>query len=218
VQGEGIRTGVPTAFVRLAGCNLDCIWCDTRFSHTEIGTRKMEAEEILQEVSDLRMGSVCITGGEPFCHEGIDDLVAILLSKGLDVDVETNGSFDIVRFLKRCPGAFISMDVKTPSSGMEDSFRIDNLTYLRPSDQLKFILSDRIDWEFSLDFLRKYNPSCNIVFTPCHNKGGADIASLIKAELVGSSLNGDIRLHRILSRSRLMVQTHKVIWGDARGV
>jgi 7-carboxy-7-deazaguanine synthase len=217
IQGEGIRTGIPSVFVRLAGCNLECIWCDTSFSRSERGAEWLTAEEMISRIRSYRIENVCLTGGEPLCHEALPDLVSSLLLEGYNVDLETNGSIDVGSLVRRCPAVFLSMDVKTPSSGMGGSFEMANLSYLRPSDQLKFIISDEADLEFTFGFLLANNPRCNIILTPCDNEGASRIVLSVLERSKRSIEAEDQTLIGVLSRTRTMLQTHKVIWGNEKG-
>lgn len=217
-QGEGVRTGLVTVFVRLAGCNLDCIWCDTRYARNREGAEEMGPESVLDEVEKLGSQNVCITGGEPMIQEEILDLIGILDRKGYRVDLETNGSVNLREVIDRYPKVFISMDVKNPSSGEEKSLDPENLDLLRSSDQVKFIVKDGRDLNFTLKFLKKKRPLSNVIITPCDNKGGEEIAGILDVELFKFQNSGDRDLKRTANRSRLMIQTHKIIWGDKRGV
>jgi 7-carboxy-7-deazaguanine synthase len=175
-------------------------------------------DEIIESVRVHGMDNVCITGGEPFCHEGMPELVSSLLEAGYNVDLETNGSFDVTGLIRACPGVLISMDVKTPSSGMDGSFNMCNIDQLRPTDQLKFIVSGERDLEFATSFITKNRPVCNIIITPTDNEGARDIVQSLKDRLFVACEEGDRERMALLSRTRVMLQMHKVIWGDIKGV
>ena len=217
-QGEGIKTGLPTTFVRLAGCNLNCNWCDTEFARDVEGSRKMPLKKIVDEVEKLKAKNVCITGGEPLIQNETTDLAKLLDKKGYQVDLETNGSIPLKDILKEVPNIFLSVDVKTPSSGEERRFHVENLDHMRPTDQIKFVIKDEIDIRFAVDFLNRKRPYLNIIMTPCDNRNKEKIAGILDMELFRLSASGETELNRIAERTRLMLQTHKVIWGDKKGV
>ena len=210
IQGEGIHTGFTTTFIRLAGCNLDCKWCDTKYALKITDGDELQISDIIHKVNTLGMELVCLTGGEPLFQKGSIDLVRDLLQDGLRVDIETNGSLDISEFVKLGSNVMISIDVKPPSSGEENMFLRANLQCLRPIDQIKFIISDKEDLAFAIGFIEKNSLNSNIILTPVNNEGGV----LIVDELIER-----IRTKDLSSSIRVMVQTHKVIWdADKRGV
>ncbi|MHC1680889.1 MAG: 7-carboxy-7-deazaguanine synthase QueE [Methanomassiliicoccales archaeon] len=200
IQGEGRTMGLPTVFVRLSGCNLDCRWCDTRYA--EEGGSEMTVEEVLAGVKGYRTRHVCLTGGEPLWHDGTPELISRLLEEGKQVSLETNGSLSISN-LPDDPGLMISMDYKCPSSGMQDRMLLENLKHLGPKDQLKFVVADREDLETAEDVLRKYQPNCPAILTPV---GGLTLAPVV-----------EFVLKRKLE-VRVLPQLHKLIWGEKRGV
>ncbi len=210
-QGEGVHTGLPTTFIRLSGCNLDCCWCDTRYALDSASGTPMRIEEIVHEIKELGNEMVCITGGEPLIQESTYDLVDSLLEIGCSIDIETNGTVGLSVYSSLGDRVFMSVDVKTPSSGEDGSFLMENIGYLRRRDQLKFIIGTPGDIEFSVEFVRSQNPLCDLIFTPASNKGG---------EMLAGELMRFIKLGLLPpGRTRLMVQTHKVIWPpDKRGV
>jgi 7-carboxy-7-deazaguanine synthase len=200
IQGEGRTMGLPTVFVRLSGCNLDCRWCDTRYA--EEGGSEMSVEEVLAGVNGYRTRHVCLTGGEPLWHDETPKLISRLLEEGKHVSLETNGSLSIAG-LPDDPQLMISMDYKCPSSGMEDRMLLDNLKHLRPKDQLKFVVADKDDLERAEDVLRKYEPDCPAILTPV---GGLTLAPVVEFVL----------RHKL--EVRVLPQLHKLIWGERRGV
>jgi 7-carboxy-7-deazaguanine synthase len=209
-QGEGIHTGLPTIFIRLTGCNLRCTWCDTPYALDISDGKSMTIEEILNIVGEFGIELICLTGGEPLVQEASFELAKVLIEKDYEVDLETNGSLDISAFPDLGTGMMMSMDVKTPSSGEEGSFLASNLKYLRDTDQIKFIVKDKRDLDFVIGFIRKAHPDCNIIITPVNNEGGDRIAEYLLRSISHNEIPGNVRL---------MVQTHKFIWGpDRRGV
>src|SRR4051812_34520362 len=155
LQGESTHAGLACVFVRLTGCNLRCSWCDSEFSF--YGGKKMTAVEVLQEVKNLSPGGslVEITGGEPMLQEReVVPLMQQLLDAGYKVLIETSGE----RPLVRVPASVIKIvDVKCPHSGEPDTFAIENLDALQPHDEMKFVLSDRVDYEFARDFVIQHH-------------------------------------------------------------
>jgi len=198
VQGEGIMMGVPTAFVRLEGCNLRCRWCDTKFSYE--GGREMELDEIVETVERFGLKEVCVTGGEPLLQD-IMPLLQRLLADGYHILLETNGSLNISDHL--IDGVLISMDWKVPSSGESDKMLLDNLVHLRESDQIKFVVENADDLAYVAKFLKDVDIKAPAVVQPV---GGLNLEWLVDAVLT----NGiDVRV---------MPQLHKFIWGEERGV
>jgi 7-carboxy-7-deazaguanine synthase len=210
-QGEGIHTGLPTTFIRLSGCNLDCKWCDTRYALDPSSGRPMSITEIVQKVKELGNEMVCITGGEPLIQENTYRLVESLLEIGCRVDIETNGTMDFSHYSSLGEKVFLSVDVKTPSSGEDGSFLMDNIVSLRGKDQLKFIIGSPEDIRFSVKLIGSADPGCELIFTPVNNIGGDVLAEELMHYIQDGALPG--------RRTRLMVQTHKVIWPqDRKGV
>lgn len=213
IQGEGIHSGLVTTFIRFSGCNLRCQWCDTPYALDANDGRKMDLLAIMDEVLRSDAPYVCITGGEPLMQKDIDILISTLLEHGKRVDVETNGSLDISKVQRSNPDLMISMDVKPPSSKEVASFHPENIFHLKKKDQLKFIIDTEDDLEYALEFLKKYSPPSNIIFTPCGQRDSVFIAEA----LTGSAK--DRISTDLLKRTRLMVQTHKVVWKpEQRGV
>lgn len=150
IQGESTRAGYPCVFVRLAGCNLRCTYCDTVYAQT--GGTEYTVQDIISAVSKYPCRLVEITGGEPLLQKHTPQLVAELLNSGFTVLLETNGSMPIGGLDKRCVKI---VDVKCPASGEADSFNPAVLNGLSPHDELKFVISDRNDYEFACDFLKR---------------------------------------------------------------
>ena len=214
LQGESTHAGLPCVFVRLTGCNLRCSWCDSEFSF--YGGKRMSWEEILAKVEDLSPagGLVEITGGEPMLQEKeVVPLMQHLLDEGYRVLIETSGE----RLLTRVPAQVIKIvDVKCPHSGEPDSFTIENLNALHPHDEMKFVLSDRTDYEFARDFVLRHKLAERVhavLFSPAFRKdaSGARDSShclLDPEELAQWILADDVP-------ARLSLQIHKLIWDPA---
>ena len=198
IQGEGLMIGSLTYFVRLAGCNLSCSWCDTKYSNEEEGT-EMSIDEIADLVKDDR--NICITGGEPLLQDDVYPLMEELLRKGKTIVLETNGSVSLSK-VPRDPRMIISMDIKCPSSGMQSRMDMSNLQILKQTDQLKFVVADRKDLEYAVSIIQK-GVDCNVIISPV---GGMDIGPLAD-EVVERRLD-----------VRVLPQLHKIIWGNKRSV
>lgn len=152
IQGESHWAGYPCTFVRLAGCNLDCSWCDTRYARE--GGEEMDAAAVVAEVKGRGLPLVELTGGEPLAQEGARDLLWKLTGSGLRVLLETNGSLPVEPVP---PHVHIVMDVKTPGSGMAERNRWENLAALKSSDEVKLVVRDRGDYDWSRRVLRERN-------------------------------------------------------------
>lgn len=213
IQGESTYAGLPCVFVRLTGCNLRCSWCDSEY--TFAGGYRMTIEEVLERVQQLSSaGLVEITGGEPLLQEKeVLPLMQRLLQDGYKVLLETSGE----RPLNRVPRGVIKIvDVKCPGSGEADCFDLENLDALNSADEIKFVLSDRADYEFAKEFLNRYKLAQRvsaILFSPAFSKeaGGASNASrclLDARELAEWMLADGVP-------ARLSLQIHKFIWDPA---
>jgi 7-carboxy-7-deazaguanine synthase len=218
IQGESSYAGLPCVFVRLTGCNLRCDWCDSEY--TFVGGHRMSKEEVLEEVERLSPhgGLVEITGGEPMLQEReVVPLMEALLNSGCTVLLETSGE----RPLERVPREVIKIvDVKCPNSGEPNTFRMENLETLNSRDEVKFVLSDRTDYEFAREFTRRHGLAtkvASVIFSPAFSKdaaGGRDTSHCLldARELAEWMLADDVP-------ARFGLQIHKFIWDPAmRGV
>jgi|SRR5438309_8079406 len=214
LQGESTYTGVPCIFVRLAGCNLRCTWCDSEYTFQ--GGRKMASDEIMAEVQRLSPsgGFVEITGGEPMLQEReVVPFMQRLLDEHYTVLLETSGE----RPLASVPADVIKIvDVKCPDSGEGDTFDLKNLDALTRKDELKFVLSSRSDYEFASDFVREHSLAGRvnaILFSPAFRKdatGGRDSSHcLLDPQQLAEWMIADD------SPARLGLQLHKFIWDPA---
>jgi 7-carboxy-7-deazaguanine synthase len=214
LQGESTYAGLACVFVRLTGCNLRCTWCDSEFSF--VGGKRMTQDEVLSAVARLSPtgGLIEITGGEPMLQEReVIPLMEQMLDANYQVLLETSGE----RPLGRVPERVIKIvDVKCPHSGEPDTFALENLEMLRPHDELKFVLSDRADYEFARDFVLSHRLAERvhaILFSPAFEKtasGARDTSHCLldPQELAQWILSDDVR-------ARLSLQIHKLIWDPA---
>jgi len=214
LQGESSYSGLPCVFVRLTACNLRCSWCDSEYTFQ--GGRRMTLEEVLGETE--RAAGACrmveITGGEPMLQEReVVPLMERLLERGYTVLLETSGE----RPLARVPQQVVKIvDVKCPHSGAAGTFRMENLEALAPHDEVKFVLSDRADYEFARDFVREHGlplKVASVIFSPAFRKEatGARDAShclLDPRELAEWVLQDELPV-------RLGLQLHKFVWDPA---
>lgn len=203
IQGESIYCGRPCVFVRLSGCNLRCTYCDTTYAYGQ--TKALYIEEILAKVAAYPCALVEITGGEPLIQENTRILVDQLLEKGYEVLLETNGSQDIGTVN---PGCIKIVDIKCPTSGEEKKNDWENLKKLKTTDQVKFVIGDRTDYDYAknvLDLIDKEFPPGNILFSPVFSHMNA---AALARWILEDGLN--VRLH---------LQLHKTIWPEKeRGV
>ncbi len=208
IAGEGSYAGLPCTIVRLTGCNLRCAWCDTAYAYDE--GREMSIDKVLGEVKRLGGDMVLVTGGEPLFQDAAPALLGRLCDAGCKVCLETNGSLDIGVV---DPRVVRCVDIKCPGSGCGDSFRRTNLDCLRRTDEIKFILADRGDYEFAREFIETCDliSRCEVFMTPA--TAGRPAAELLEpAELAEWILADGLEV-------RLGLQLHKFIWPDAeRGV
>ena len=195
VQGESTHTGLPCIFIRLTGCNLRCSWCDTAYAFHE--GKNMSIDEILQKVENFGIHLVEITGGEPLMQDNVYTLMRRLIENGYKVMLETGGSIS----LERVPKDVIKiMDLKCPGSGEQEKNNLDNLKLLAPHDEVKFVILDKKDYEWSRDIIKRYkiNETAHILVSPVFDK-------LELKEMVKWILEDRLPV-------RLQTQLHKIIW------
>lgn len=202
IDGEGIRVGYPVTFIRLAGCNLRCNYCDTKYSYEDEKFTEMTPQEIYIQVYKLGGKRITLTGGEPLIHKDVKVLVDLLIQKGYEVNIETNGSVDITLFLDK--HTIITMDYKCASSDMEDKMLLDNISKLREQDVLKFVVSDDND----LDTVQRIyqNTKATVYISPVFGR-------IEPKQIV------EYMLEHNMENCRAQVQLHKIIWNpEERGV
>ncbi len=196
IQGESLYAGRPCVFVRLAGCNLRCTYCDTRYAYFE--GRSMDIEEIVAAVKSYDFPLVEITGGEPLMQAETPALVQRLIDDGLEVMMETNGTLPIDRVPQQCVKI---VDIKCPGSGESEKTDFENIGRLGKKDQVKFVICDRKDYEFARDIIKRYwlegrkNP---VLISPVPEMMDPATAA---AWILEDRLN--VRLH---------LQMHKILW------
>lgn len=204
IDGEGIRTGSLAVFVRLAGCNLRCTYCDTAYALNKEEGKDMTADEIVDNVLQYRCNHVTLTGGEPLtqdCHE----LIQKLAEHGIHTNIETNGSIYVKPY--QSENTTITMDWKTPASGMEELMMQTNLPLLRENDVLKFVCAED-DLPEVTNILNAYHPRCWVYLSPIFGK--------INPEKLVEYLK---ECPHDTEKIRVQIQLHKIIWNpDKRGV
>ena len=203
IQGESTHAGKPCVFVRLAGCDLRCSWCDTSYAFNE--GRRMSVDDIVRQVGEYGSALVEVTGGEPLLQEDVYPLMERLLEAGRTVLLETGGQIDV----SRVPGAVVKvMDVKCPGSGESEKVEWGNIDRLGSLDQVKFVIQDRVDYEFARETVLRHaldRRCAAVLFSPVH----------------GVLSPKDLSVWILEDRLpvRLQLQIHKHIWGaDVRGV
>lgn len=200
LQGEADTVGIPTVFVRLTGCPLRCQYCDTAYAFH--GGAWWNLEDILSEVSRYGTRYVCVTGGEPLAQRACLQLLERLCDAGYRVSLETSGAIDVSAVDARVARI---VDVKTPGSRESHRNRIENLAGLRGSDQVKFVICDRADYEWSKAFMREHalGTRCPVLLSPSHEQlPAAQLADWILADRLPV---------------RFQIQLHKYLWGNVPG-
>lgn len=195
IQGESLSTGFPTIFVRFSGCNLRCSFCDTTYAYDS--GMEMTHYNIYEEIKKLHYKRVCLTGGEPLMQKGLRELLALL--EDYIVTIETNGSLDLKSMKLDNPKHSFVMDMKVPSSGCSDKMLFGNFDELRERDEIKFVIGDKNDYDWSKDVISRFYKKGIITFSPVYGK-------IDYSEIVRWILEDRLDV-------RFQVQLHKVIWG-----
>lgn len=217
IDGEGIFAGKLATFVRVCGCNLRCVYCDTAYAQdADRLSRSMSVDDIVHSVEAMGYKHVTITGGEPLIHAEIFDLVETLSERGYTVNIETNGSIDISDFLM--PNVVVTMDYKLDCSGERRKMNEKNLRLLRPADVLKFVtVASDSEIENIFDVLDTYRPKANVFLSPVY--GRCKLERIVKALKEYSRRAKDDEMKLIVGEARIQIQLHKAIWdADRRGV
>ena len=200
LQGEALTVGIPTTFVRLTGCPLRCQYCDTEYAFS--GGEWMSFDEILAQVAANKTRYVTVTGGEPLAQKACIDMLEMLCDAGYKVSLETSGALDISLVDSRVVKV---MDIKTPGSAEEKRNRLDNINYINAHDQIKFVICNEQDYEWSREFLQRHNLTecCEVLFSPSFEQ-------LPASELADWILRDALPV-------RMQMQLHKLLWGNQPG-
>ena len=201
IQGESSRIGLPTTFVRLTGCPMRCVYCDTAYAFS--GGSNMSLTDIMLKVAELGAPYVTVTGGEPLAQKECHGLLTALCDAGYSVSLETGGAMDIRAVDSRVS---VILDIKTPGSGELAKNLWSNLALLKASDEVKFVLCDRADYDWAKQQLgeHKLNQTCPVIFSPVYSQvNPSDLAAWVLADKLPV---------------RMQVQLHKILWGEKPGV
>ena len=200
LQGEGKTVGLPTTFIRLTGCPLRCGYCDTEYAFHGGETRSID--EIMQEVGKLGAHYINVTGGEPLAQKRVHDLMKTLCDTGYHVSLETSGALDVSDVDER---VIKVVDVKTPASGEVDKNCHENYSYLTQQDQVKYVICDRADFQWSKEHMQEHrlDDKCEVLFSP------------VQGELQATDLANWILSDKL--PVRFQIQLHKYLWGDEPG-
>ena len=200
IQGETSRSGIPTTFVRLTGCPLRCSYCDTKYAFKE-GIKK-SFDEILIEINQNKTKYITITGGEPLAQKNILLFMEELCDLKYSVSIETSNAYTIEEI---DPRVSIILDIKTPASNEAEKNIVENYNHLKSTDEIKFVICNLSDFNWSKDYIEKYNltSSCQIIFSPSYEE-------MPLSELADLILRDGLNV-------RLQAQLHKTIWGPVDG-
>jgi 7-carboxy-7-deazaguanine synthase len=200
LQGETSTVGLPTVFVRLTGCPLRCQYCDTAYAFS--GGTKMSQAEILENVAQYKAQYVTVTGGEPLAQKACLPLLSALCDQDYQVSLETSGAIDVSQVDSR---VIKILDLKTPASNEADKNLYDNIKYLNPHDQIKFVICNRDDYVWSKEKIKEYHLAnkFEVLFSPSHEE-------LAVKDLAQWILEDHLPV-------RLQIQLHKYIWGNEQG-
>jgi 7-carboxy-7-deazaguanine synthase len=200
LQGESNTVGLPTVFIRLTGCPLRCVYCDTAYAFT--GGSRINIDAILEQVKQYSTRYVTVTGGEPLAQPACLELMSKLADQGYLVSLETSGALDVSAV---DPRVVKVMDLKTPSSGELSKNRYANIAYLADKDQIKFVIGNDEDYQWSKAILNEYDllNRCQILFSPVMGQQNP-------TELAEKILHDRLPV-------RFQIQLHKLLWDDAQG-
>lgn len=200
LQGESTNVGLPTIFIRLTGCPLRCTYCDTAYAFH--GGKKRELADIFHELAKYSCKTVCVTGGEPLAQPNCLPLMTQLCDLGYQVSIETSGAIDISEI---DPRVMIVMDLKTPASGEQDKNLWNNISHLKPTDQIKWVICNLNDYEWAKACIleHKLDGKTQLLFSPSHQQ----LEPSLLAEWI---LKDQLPV-------RFQMQLHKVLWGNEPG-
>lgn len=210
INGEGMKAGELSVFVRLTGCNLSCSYCDTSWANkADVPCTLMTADEIYDRVKETGIKNVTLTGGEPLLNNNVRSLLEVFAKdKDIDVEIETNGSIDLTAFAGIVKRPSFTMDYKLAGSGMQEHMKTSNFSVLNENDTVKFVVSGEDDLERALEIIRQFNldSKCNVLLSPVFGKiDPKDIVEFMKKN--------------VMNNVRMQLQLHKIIWDpDKRGV
>lgn len=200
LQGETRTVGLPTVFIRLTGCPLRCGYCDTAYAFQ--GGTWYEIDDILKQVANFRAHYVTVTGGEPLAQKACLELLTRLCDAGYEVSLETSGAINVAGVDKRVVKV---VDIKTPGSKEVNKNDYQNIQYLLPHDQVKFVICNRDDYDWAIKIMEQYQLAevCQVLFSPSYEEQSAGQLAdwIIKDQL----------------SVRLQIQLHKFLWGDVKG-
>jgi 7-carboxy-7-deazaguanine synthase len=201
LQGEACNVGLPTVFIRLTGCPLRCTYCDTAYAFT--GGEWMDIESIVDRVKKYNTSHITVTGGEPLAQKNCIELLRRLCDLDYDVSLETSGAILVDRVDSRVVKV---VDLKTPASGEEGKNKFENIAYLKPTDQIKFVICDENDYLWSKRIMDEYQleKKCEVLFSPGREQ-------LDATTLANWVLRDQLNV-------RFQIQLHKYLWGDKPGV
>ena len=207
INGEGLRQGELAIFLRFASCNLRCSYCDTRYSFENPVYTDESIDEIIEYVNKQNVKNITLTGGEPLIQKDIEELMKRLSDLGYRIEIETNGSIDISKFLGIKNVSF-TLDYKLPVSMMESKMNLDNYKYITKKDSVKFVCGTQEDLDKALFIMNKYDliNKTNCMLSPVF--GMIELPKMV-----------DFMVEHNLNDVRLCLQIHKVIWDpNKRGV
>ena len=217
IDGEGLRTGQLVSFIRTAGCNLRCSYCDTLYSlfgeEEPCEYVEMSVDEVISKINP-KFGRVTLTGGEPLISPEASELVNRLCDMGIEVNIETNGAVDVSEFLNKITNSdkmFFTVDYKLPSSGMTDKMIEKNFVSLRPCDVIKFVVGSEEDFSQMVRVMES--------ITPQYEKMPHIYAGVVYGMYEPSELIENMKKTEVLKDTVYQIQLHKVIWSpDKKGV
>ncbi len=202
IQGESSYSGLPCVFVRLTYCNLRCSYCDTEYAFYE--GKDMSIKQIIKKINSYKCNLVEITGGEPLLQKNCIKLINELEKNNKKVLIETGGSLSIQNISKK---THIILDLKCPSSNMENKNLWENLDYIKKTDEIKFVVGNKADYEWTKNIIKKYDleNKCHLLISPVYDK-------IDNEKIINWILKDNLKI-------RFQIQLHKEIWDkDKKGV